>query len=83
MVSVNNSIIIGQSQTNFGNNTNYNGMIGVITPRTGQSNLTNARFYNFPISTTSIATCSKCNQYLTNVGNEIFFKKVSFGFIRG
>jgi hypothetical protein len=72
MVSINNSVFIGQSQLNFyANATNYTNMIGVITPRTGQSNLTNVRFYNFPSQTTSIATCSKCNQntYFTNVGN--------------
>jgi hypothetical protein len=86
MVSVNNSIIIGQSQLNFNSNSsNYTGMAGVITPRAGQSNLTSVRFYNFPPGTTSVITCAKCNNYnyFTNVGTEVFFKKVSFASIDG
>jgi hypothetical protein len=60
-------------------------MAGVITPRTGQINFTDVRFYNFPQQTTSIITCSKCsnNNYLTNVGNEIFLRKVRFSSIDG
>ena len=85
MLSVNNSVIIGQSQANFFNNSsNYTGMAGVITPRTGQINFTDVRFYNFPPHTTSIVTCSKCNSnWFTNVGNEIFLRKVRFSSIDG
>jgi hypothetical protein len=86
MVSVNNSIVIGQSQLNFDiNSLNFTGMAGVITPRTGQSNLTNVRLYNFPSSTASVVTCAKCNiqQYFTNVGTEVFFKNVKFLSIDG
>ncbi len=86
MVSVNNSIVIGRSQLAFNiNSTTFIDMVGVITPRTGQSNLTNVRFYNFPSGTTSVITCAKCNnyRYYTNVGTEVFFKQVSFTSING
>lgn len=86
MVSVNNSIVIGQSQLNFNvSSSNFTNMVGVITPRTGQSNLTYVRFYNFPSQTTSVITCAKCYiyNYFTNVGTEVFFKKVTFDSIDG
>lgn len=86
MVSVSNSIFVGKSQAaSNSNSTTYGGMAGVITPRTGQSNLTNVRFYSFPSGTISVATCAKCNDYyyFTNVGTEVFFKQVSFTSVNG
>lgn len=81
-----NSIFVGKSQLAINSNLKtYTSMAGVITPRTGQSNLTNVRFYNFPSGTTSVITCAKCNnpRFATNVGTEIFFKQVSFTSING
>lgn len=62
MVSVDNCAIIGMSQTNAESDTsNYTkGMAGVITPRSGQSNVTNTRFYNYPAGSIMFITCSQC-----------------------
>jgi hypothetical protein len=72
MVSVDNCAIIGMSQTNAASDTsNYtNGMAAVITPRTGQSNYTNTRFYNYPEGSILIVTCSRCDDlmFFTNLG---------------
>jgi hypothetical protein len=82
MVSVDNCAIIGMSQTNAASDTsNYtNGMAGVITPRSGQSNITNTRFYNYPAGSIMFITCSKCDDLMlfTNLGNEIFLKNLTF-----
>lgn len=67
-----NSVIIGVSQTNAASDpTNYSlGMAGVITPRTGASNITKVRFYNFPVGSILFIICSQCDTVLlfTNVG---------------
>jgi hypothetical protein len=72
MVSVDNCTIIGRSQTNAAANTaNYSsGMAGVITPRSGQSNVTNTRFYNYPAGSIAFQVCSKCDDKMlfTNLG---------------
>ncbi len=72
MPSVTNSIIIGQSQTNMASvTTNYtSGMAGAITPRSGQSNITNTRFYNYPAGSVILKTCSICDnlELFTNLG---------------
>lgn len=72
MVSVNNCAIIGQSQNNVESDTsNYtNGMAAIITPRSGQTNITNTRFYNYPAGSTAIKTCSMCEDIdlFTNLG---------------
>lgn len=59
MISANNSVIVGVSNGNsMGNSTIYNNMMGIVSPRTGQFNLTGVRFYSFPASTTAFITCS-------------------------
>ncbi len=72
MPSVNNSVIIGQSQTNVASDTsNYTkGMAGAITPRSGQSNITGTRFYNYPAGSIMFKTCSFCDdlELFTNLG---------------
>lgn len=87
MPSVNNSIIIGQSQTNMANSTvNYtNGMAGAITPRSGQSNITNTRFYNYPAGSVMFKTCAFCDdsELFTNLGTELFIKNVTFTNVNG
>jgi hypothetical protein len=87
MVSVNNSAIIGYSQTNMvADQTNYtSGMAGVITPRTGQSNVTNTRFYNYPTGSIAFITCSKCDQksLFTNLGSEVFIQNLTFDQVNG
>jgi hypothetical protein len=86
MVSVNNSILIGQSIGNAATNkTNYASITGVITPRTGSNNITNTRFYNYPNGSLVIASCSQCNdpRFFTNLGNDIFLKNISFSSING
>jgi hypothetical protein len=69
---VTNSVIIGKSMTNAASDpTNYTlGMAGVITPRTGASNFSNIRFYNFPSGSIAFITCSMCDDSLqfTNTG---------------
>jgi hypothetical protein len=68
MVGIRNSIIIGQ----LGNVTSASATVqGILTPRTGSSNMTNVRFYNFSTNSLAIATCSGCNSgtYMTNLGN--------------
>ena len=50
------------------NPTILNGANGVIGPRTGQWNMSNIRFYNFPATTTILETCSKCKNLFTNTG---------------
>lgn len=82
MVSVNNCAIIGQSQNNqVADQTNYtNGMAGVITPRSGQTNITNTRFYNYPSGSIAFITCAKCDDKMifTNLGTEVFLKNLTF-----
>lgn len=82
MVSVNNCAIIGQSVNNVEADTsNYTkGMAAVITPRTGQTNITNTRFYNYPVGSTAIITCSMCDDIdlFTNLGTEVFIKNLTF-----
>ena len=68
MVGVRNSIIIGQ----LGNATTLSATArGILTPRTGLSNLSNVRFYNFSTTSLVLATCSGCDSanYMTNLGN--------------
>lgn len=72
MLSVTNSIIIGKLINDLlPNSTSYTNMSGVVTPRTGQSNLTDVRFYNFLSGSSALTTCSQCNlgQFANNVGN--------------
>lgn len=87
MVSVNNCAIIGQSQNNVeSDKSNYtNGMAAVITPRTGQSNITNTRFYNYPNGSIAIITCSHCEvlDLFTNLGTEVFVKNLTFDSVEG
>ncbi len=87
MVSVDNCAIIGMSQSNAASDTtNYtNGMAGVITPRSGQSNITNTRFYNYPAGSIVFITCSKCDDTMlfTNIGNEIFIQNLTFTDVDG
>lgn len=86
MVAVDNCAIIGVSQTNPSpDTTNYTNMAAVITPRTGQSNFTNTRFYSYPAGTIAIITCSRCEQkkFFTNTGTEIFFKNLTFSSVDG
>ena len=72
MSSVTNSIIIGQSQTNMASDTtNYTlAMAGAITPRSGQVNISDTRFYNYPAGSIMIQTCSICDnlELFTNLG---------------
>lgn len=87
MPSVNNSVIIGQSQTNMASSTvNYtNGMAGAITPRSGQSNITNTRFYNYPTGSVMIKTGAFNDDpdLFTNIGTEVFIKNVTFTNVNG
>lgn len=87
MVSVNNCAIIGQSINNMeSNQSNYtNGMAAVITPRSGQTNITNTRFYNYPVGSTAIVTCSMCDDIdlFTNIGTEVFIKNLTFTSVNG
>lgn len=72
MISVNNSVIIGQTQTNVEiDASNYTGMAAFITPRSGRINITNTRLYNYPINTIAIVTCSQCYSPIlfTNIGS--------------
>lgn len=86
-VVLTNSVIIGQSKTNAAANTkNYSlAMSAVITPRTGQSNFSNIRFYNYPSGSVALTICSKCDSHLsfTNVGTEVFTNTLSFTNITG
>jgi hypothetical protein len=66
--------------------TNYtSGMAAVITPRTGQSNITNTRFYNYPVGSIAIITCSHCDEkkLFTNRGTEIFIKNLTLEGVNG
>jgi hypothetical protein len=60
-------------------------MAAVITPRTGQSNFTNTRFYNYPAGSIAFITCSKCDDkmFFTNTGTEVFFRNLTFNSING
>lgn len=87
MVSVNNCAIIGQSQTNMAaDTTNYtSGMAAVITPRTGFSNFTNTRFYNYPAGSVVFVVCSKCDDvmFFNNLGTEVVVKNLTFDQVDG
>lgn len=87
MVSVDNCAIIGMSQTNAESDTsNYtDSMSGVITPRTGQSNYTNSRFYSYPAGSIMFTVCSKCTDLMlfTNLGTEVFVKNLTFDGVEG
>jgi len=71
-VLVINSVIIGTSQTNMASDpTNYSlGMSSVITPRSGQTNFSNIRFYNYPTGSIVFKICDQCDNpdIFTNVG---------------
>ena len=68
MVGVRNSIIIGQLENLSSPSATAR---GILTPRTGSSNLSDVRFYNFSSTSFAIATCSGCDSaiYMTNLGN--------------
>lgn len=82
MVSVDNSIIVGKTVTNPSvDGSNYTkGMAAVITPRTGQANITNTRFYYYPAGSIALITCSHCDDLLlyTNLGSDTFIKNLTF-----
>lgn len=71
-ILVNNTAIIGESKTNMASNTsNYtNGMTAIITPRSGQTNISNVRFYNYPVGSLALKVCDQCDnpKIFTNVG---------------
>lgn len=75
------SAVIGKSQTNAAVvGTNYTlGMSGIMTPKTGVTNFTNIRFYNFPAGSILIQTCVLCDDPLkyTNLGTEIILKQLT------
>ena len=52
----------------------------MITPRTGQINITNTRFYNYPNGSIAFVTCSFCDDLLlyTNKGSDVFLKNLTF-----
>lgn len=68
MVGVRNSLIIGQLSSLPAPSATAR---GILTPRTGLSNLSNVRFYNFSTTSLALATCSGCDSgtYMTNLGN--------------
>lgn len=76
MVAISNSIIAG----GFASISNQTVYAGIVTPRSGQANISNTRFYNFPKGSSVIVTCSKCNDtsYFSNLGNDIFIYNISF-----
>ena len=51
---------------------------GLVTPRTGSTNLTDVRFYNFPNGSSALATCSQCtySKKMTNLGTELFLRGI-------
>lgn len=87
MVSVDNSIIVGKTVSNPSpDGSNYTkGMAGVITPRTGESNITNTRFYYYPVGSIAFITCSHCDDILlyTNKGSDVFIKNLTFTGVDG
>ncbi len=60
-------------------------MAAVITPRTGQSNITNTRFYHYPTGSIAFVTCSFCDDLLlyTNKGSDVFLKNLTFFGVNG
>jgi hypothetical protein len=79
-------VIIGQSKTNQDPNTTlYIGGAGLITPRSGVTNISNVRFYNFNSQTTVFITCSKCTNpdLFTNTGTHIFTSQISIDNVSG
>lgn len=60
-------------------------MAGIITPRSGISNFSNIRFYNYPEGSIAFVTCSKCDdkKLFTNVGTEILLSKIKFSSVVG
>ena len=86
-MTLNNSIIVAKSTSNPNNDSPFYAatLSGVTTPRTGSSNLTNVRFYNFPSASAAITTCSQCNfpAFFTNLGTEIFTRALAFKQITG
>jgi hypothetical protein len=82
-----NSFIVGQSRTNAAaNTTNYTlGMSGAITGRSGVTQLTNIRFYNFPQGSVLFQTCRLCDDPLkyTNVGTEVILSQITLTNVTG
>lgn len=87
MVSVDNSIIVGKTISNpSADGSNYTkSMAGVITPRTGQTNITNTRFYYYPTGSIAFITCAHCDDLLlyTNKGSDTFIKNLTFTGVDG
>lgn len=81
MASISNSIIAG----GFASASNQTVYAAIVTPRSGQMNISNTRFYNYPKGSSVIVTCSKCNDtaYFTNLGNDIFVYNISFLNVKG
>ena len=77
-----NSVIIGQTQTNSPQSVSNSK--GIITPRLGNIRINNIRFYNYPSNTHSIETCSHCDNLLfTNTAQEIYISNITFTNVTG
>ena len=73
VVEARNFAIIGVTQNNAPTDLSvFNGARGVIGPRTSGWKMSYVRFYNFPVGTTVMQTCSKCDNILlyTNAAQE-------------
>jgi hypothetical protein len=61
------------------------GAKGIITPRLGNIRINNIRFYNYPVNTHSLETCSHCDNPLifTNTAQEIYISNITFTNVTG
>lgn len=85
-IAISNSVFVGKSLTNPENSTKYvSGIAGLTTPRTGSTNISRVHFYGFPIGTSALTTCSRCNdpRYFTNLGTELFVSDLYFNDFEG
>ena len=59
--------------------------MGLITPRTGQTNLSGVSFHHFHQGSSALVTCSGCDDpdYFTNLGTELFFTGAYFSAVVG
>jgi hypothetical protein len=85
--SINNSVIIGKSTTNYASNTiNYtSGMSAVITGRTGSYLIQNTDFNGYPSGSLFLQTCKLCDDpdFYTNTGTEITVSGLTFSNVNG
>lgn len=76
-------MIIGQTKTNSPQT--VDGSKGIITPRLGNIRIDNIRFYNYPVKTHTIETCSHCDNpdLFTNTAQEIYISNITFNNVNG